>query len=390
MKVLIASYSRPVDENRVNAQVNAFLNDGWQVETLGFGQLTFEGVSAHHEISEHSGIRQNSVWRLFLHLMMSNVLRYRLLVAYRMPRSLLNSGKFDLLILHDLQLLPMITVRARRGSTCTSRVIQVDLHEFHEYVTPNVGIFRNKFIDRKFRNYHTWLLRTLSTPAIDLITVVSPRIGNHYRKNLGTREPLVIRNCAPFEDLVAQKIDPFNIKLVHHGKAAPNRGLETLINVGKNLRDNISLSLMLTGDMEYIAQLQALASGFPRIRFIQPVKITEVAQKLNQFDAEVIFFPPATNNLKFMSPNKFFEALQGRIAVISGPSPEIVDLINEIGNGLHTNSWDTHELINVLNGLDANELLRFKSNADKYSKLLSSERETSKIIDSINAIVLDR
>lgn len=374
----------------MNAQVKSFMDSGWQVETLGYGEESFDGVSAHHIILEHYGLRKFTLVRLFVHLTMSNSWRFQILVKYRLPKYLRTSPKYDLLILHDLQLLPIIRDKGRSRRTTSAKRVMVDLHEFHEYSGPSLSILQCKTIDRRFRAYHKWLLSTLTLPSIDLITVVSPRIGTHYKVNIGTREPLVIRNCAPYENLNVRNVDPEEIKLIHHGKAAPNRGLELLIDVAKNLGDNVSLSLMLTGDKEYITQLQALASGFPRIRFIQPVKITEVAQKLNQFDAEVIFFPPATNNLKFMSPNKFFEAIQGRIAVISGPSPEIVDLINEIGNGLHTNSWDTQELINVLNGLDANELLRFKSNADKYSKVLSSERETSKIIDSINAIGLDR
>jgi hypothetical protein len=60
----------------------------------------------------------------------------------------------------------------------------------------------------------------------------------------------------------------------------------------------------------------------------------EIVMKIRTFDAQLVWFPPVSENMHLCLGNKFFEAIQGHLALISGPSPSMAPLIEKYGSSV--------------------------------------------------------
>ena len=371
-RALIASYSNPNEENRVKSQLNALTTAGWEVDTLGFGYERLSNVCQHFSISDHKGLRKYQAIRFLVHILCRNQLIFNFLVNYRIAQNGINYTKYDLIVIHDLQILPLVNQVCKNGST--ARVINVDVHEMHEYSVTSPNSLLIRLASRRLRAYHKWLLNHIDHSVIDLITTVGNEIANHYKK-LSSSTVRVIRNCPLYVDQLVGEVDELEIKLIHHGKAARNRNLEILIDACRLLKPEFMLTFMLTGEQAYIDEIKSRCKEMPNINFIDPVEMNLVSRAISAFDMEVIFFPPVTRNLEYTFPNKFFEAIQGRLGVIAGPSIELERAIRELRNGVVASGWTASDLAESINKLSRNMVSMYKKNSDTAANELNSEKE---------------
>jgi hypothetical protein len=152
------------------------------------------------------------------------------------------------------------------------------------------------------------------------------------------------------------------------------------------LDKRFSLVLMVLGDDRSLAPLRshpAIAAG--RAVFREPVGVTQVASALNEYDLELIFFPPRFANNVYALPNKFFEAIQGRLGVIIGQSPEIVGFVRERGFGLIVDGWTGNDLADALNALTADQISEMKAAADRAALDLSAKGEGPRFLALVGA-----
>ena len=373
-RALIASYSNPNDENRVKSQLRVLKSNGWEVDTLGFGDEPINGVRHHFCISDYRGLRRSRFFRLAVHFGAFNAFGFRLLILSRLPKTKICYEEYDLIVIHDLQILPLVSVIYENGTSET--IVNVDLHEMHDYVPVLEDRSLGRLINKRLGNYHTWLLAHLNCSRIDLITTVGDEIAKQYGKDI-TKEIRVIRNCPPFLDQMPGPVNTSKVKLVHHGKAAKNRNLEILVEASCMLDDRFSLSFMLTGETEYIEELKTKCKEYANVLFIEPVEMSQVPKTISDFDMEIIFFLPVTRNLEFTFPNKFFEAVQGRLGIISGPSIELARIIEDLQNGVIVLGWTARDLADAINRLTISEIVKFKENSDKAARVLNAEHEWS-------------
>ena len=89
------------------------------------------------------------------------------------------------------------------------------------------------------------------------------------------------------------------------------------------------------------------------------------------------FLPNSTFNLQNALPNKFFEAVQARIGVITGPSPAMVTLVKEYGLGAVTEDFSVEALRATLEGLTAAEVADWKIAANAAAGPLSAESQVA-------------
>ena len=128
----------------------------------------------------------------------------------------------------------------------------------------------------------------------------------------------------------------------------------------------------------------------PAVRFRDPVPYTELVRTMSEYDASVVFFPPTTFNLRHTLPNKFFEAVQARIGLITGPSPAMVPLMEEYGLGAVTEDFSAASLRETLHGLTAGKISAWKKAADAAARPLSAESQVLAWQQAVEDIVSAR
>lgn len=378
---LLMTYAHPNAENRLKTQLTELLMLDFEVHTLGFGNHVLDGASKHFELPERPGLL-GFFWKAAIHLTRPPKHRFNTL---RFPKSVvakLEIHQYDLVVAHDLELLPAITASSCVPSAFSSALGQVDLHELHEFTSPASGILGFFWHVLKFRllPYHKWLFSQLQSDRIGLITVVNKSIGDWYVKHGHIKSFAEIRNAAPFVEISFESRDALGIRYLYHGKFAPKRGLENLVEASLNMNPGDSLTFMLTGDRGEIETFKRFAfDRNPRILFHPPVPMKEVSIEISAFDVEIIYFEPVTKNLFFTLPNKFFEAIQGRLAILSGPSPEIVRHIDEIGNGSHFKDWGSRNLASAIRGLNRERVEELRLRSHLAASDLNAQTEGKKL-----------
>jgi hypothetical protein len=375
------TYAPPDAENRLKTQLTELLKLEFEVHTLGLGNHVLDGASKHFELPEHPGLL-GFFWKAAIHLTMSPKHRFSKL---RFPKSVvakLEMHQYDLVVAHDLELLPAISSSSCAPSAFESALRQVDLHELHEFTAPASGILGFFWHVLKFRllPYHEWLFSQLQSDRIGLVTVVNKSIGDWYVQNGHIKSFEEIRNAAPFVEISLEPRDALGIKYLYHGKFAPKRGLENLVEASLNMNPGDSLTFMLTGDRGEIETFKRYAfDRNPRILFHPPVPMKDVSVRIAAYDVEIIYFEPVTKNLYFTLPNKFFEAIQGRLAILSGPSPEIVRHIDEIRNGSHFKDWGSPNLASAIRGLNRELVEKLRRRSHLAASNLNAQTEGKKL-----------
>jgi hypothetical protein len=109
-----------------------------------------------------------------------------------------------------------------------------------------------------------------------------------------------------------------------------------------------------------------------RINILPGVPLSDLIPIVNKYDLSVIVLsgviPGHLNSL----PNKLFESIQAKVAIITGPNPSMARLVQENGIGLVMNSWSVDDLVLTLGQVSKRTIEVFKSNTMVASQTLSS------------------
>jgi glycosyltransferase involved in cell wall biosynthesis len=314
---------------------------------------------------------------LIFNALLSPRARFRGVVEKYLPKTELEGNAYDLVIVNDHHLLPWVV--AEISSFAKGNVV-LDLHEV--YSGNGTSLAYKMLIAR----YDDWLLTFISSPVFTKYLTVAEGIADLYHDQYGIDRPGVIRNIAPFEKLEPSRVDPDNVVLVHHGYAAVERGIDIMLDAALLLDERFTLVLMVLGDERSLAPLRAhpaISAG--RAVFREPVGVTEVARTLNEYDLELIFFPPRFANNIYALPNKFFEAIQGRLGVVIGQSPEIVGFVREHGFGLIVDGWTGKDLARALNALTPEKIAEMKHAANRAAREFSTLGEGPRFLAEVGA-----
>lgn len=355
--LLILTFSPLRSDPRVLKQVELFKGK-YRVSTCAYGAAP-DGVEEHFALPEDSrgwpsdkiGLITRSYGRV-----------YGGLPAVQSAREILPKGRFDVIIANDLNTLPLaLELEPRLG-------VHADLHEFAP---------REKEDNLKWRLFIAPFMRWLCThylPLASSVTTVSQGIADEYTKDYGMPVK-VVTNAAPY---AAGQVRPVGekIRLIHSAAGQRYRKLENFVEAMKDAPDWLSLDMIvMPNEPDYVAELKAQAENVPAITFRDPVPYKELVKTLSDYDVSVVFLPPTNFNLKNALPNKFFEAVQARIALIVGPSPAMVGLVQEHGLGAITEDFSASSLRQTLLALTPEAINGWKQGADTAAKALSAESQ---------------
>lgn len=370
---LITCYSPVGSDARVTNQIRWLESAGYRVDILSRGPEHPDATGRQFWIGDPP-IRR---FRLALYYLLPPRARFRAFIEKEMPTAQLAGQKFDLIIVNDHHLLPWAV---NAVPAIAAGPVVLDLHELY---SGNGTALLYKLL---VAPYDDWLLTFISSPVFTKRLTVAEGIADIYRDDYGVPRPGVIRNVAPYEDLEPSQVDPERILLVHHGYAAVERGIDIMLDAMLQLDARFKLILMVLGDDTSLAPLRrhpAIAAG--RAEFREPVGVTEVARALNGYDLELIFFPPRFPNNKHALPNKFFEAVQGRLGIVIGDSPEIVGFVRDNGLGIVVEGWTAADLANAINALTTEQIVAMKLASARAASMLSTRGEGPRFLAEVGA-----
>lgn len=369
---LVICYSGVGSDARVTKQIRWLEAAGYRVDILSRGPEHPDATGTFFTIGEVQA-RLARITYAFL----PSRWRFERTVGRFIPQDELTGRSYDLIVVNDHHLLPWAV---NFLPSVANGPVVLDLHELYE--NNGTGLVYRLLV----AHYDKWLLSFIGNSVFTSHLTVAEGIADIYRDHYGLERPGVIRNVAFYEDLEPSEVDPNNITLVHHGYAAVERGIDIMLDAMLEADNRFHLVLMVLGDDRSMAPLRghpAVAAG--RATFREPVGVTEVARALNAYDLELIFFPPRFPNNKYALPNKFFEAVQGRLGVVIGDSPEIAPFVNEHGLGLTVDGWTGSDLAAALNKLSAEDIMKLKRASDAAAKELSTVGEGPRFLQYVGA-----
>ncbi|MYL56027.1 hypothetical protein GLW20_00720 [Virgibacillus halodenitrificans] len=363
-RIVIISFTDVLKDPRVNRQIR-FLKEDYEIVAIGEGNLQLDNVKVEKCLKESLTIKDKIVSGIKL---LSNQYEnyYWSLRHIKKCADILNAYKPDYIIANDIDTLP-VSIKHSNGAKV--------LFDAHEY-SPRQ--FEDRLKWRIFLQGYMKYLCKQYIPKADMMTTVCDGIAKEYSEKYNVN-PTVITNSPDYEALEPSKIEN-KIRIIHHGIAISSRKIENMINMMEYLDDRFELNLMLVANQQkYYKKLKQMASGNRNIKFLEPVPMREISKFINQFDMGLFLLEPVNFNYKNALPNKFFEYVQGRLAIAIGPSPEMKKLIDRYDLGVVSEDFTPKSLANVVNSVTIKEVSRYKKNANDAAFELSAKRNKKTI-----------
>jgi hypothetical protein len=372
-RVLVLSLTDLAIDPRVNRQIRA-LSDRYQVIAAGTAPPKIDGIQFFpipHPASRSFSRKAQSAVRLKL--------RQYEQYYWSQPQvhwclSELADTRASVIIANDIITLPLaLKLNSESG-------VILDAHEY----APRE--LEDRFTWRVFfQDYIDYLCRTYISKTRGMLTVCQS-IADAYRTNYGI-SPEVVMNAPPYHDLQPRQTNGELIRLIHHGGAIPSRRIELMIETLELLDPRFYLDLMLVPtDARYLDRLRLIAGKNPRVRLVPPVPMRDLPRYLNQYDLGLYLLPPKNLNDQLALPNKFFEFVQGRLAIAIGPSPEMARLTRQYDLGVVADDFTPRSLAKKLNQLDPKRIDYYKQRSNQAAKELCFERNSEVLVNMINRL----
>lgn len=271
----------------------------------------------------------------------------------------LRALEFDAVVANEVSALPM-AVRVAAG-----RPVIFDAHEWAIEEQAEKRWWRLLMAP-----YVDTLLRD-AAPAIAGAMTVSPGIASLYRERYGI-ECALVTNAPPEAALEPSAVGE-TIGMVHHGIAERARRLEVMAAGVAAAGEPWALDLMLVGgDAAYLQRVTSTTADLPNVQVVEPVSPREITRTINAYDVGVYLLRDRQVNQRLALPNKFFEFVQARLAVVVGPSPEMASLVRRYGFGVVADDFTAEALQRALSGLTREDIERMKLAAHRAAPLLSA------------------
>jgi len=377
-KIMIISLSNLANEPRVYRQIR-LLRDKYEISTVGFKKNGLENGTFYRVRVEKNILLRVIYWFMLIFKMFEKAywLRYKK-KGYNRLLKLLSNKKFDLIIAHDINTLPL-AFRISNGAK-----ILFDAHEYH------IGRFNDLFLWRMILQNREKYFCDKYLKHCDKVITVCDSIANEYSKNFDI-VPEIITNATDYVDLKPSQVNKKSVKLIYHGRAFSSRKIENVINTMKYLDERYSLDLMLVNnhsknEIIYTNKLKCLAKG-KKINFLKPVLMKEIVKQTNKYDIGIFILEPTSESYNFALPNKFFEFIQARLAIAIGPSPEMAKIVKKYDLGIVTNDFNPKTMARELNNLTEDKIMYYKNQAYKIAYEMSSAKEMEKLDDIITKLL---
>lgn len=379
-RILILSFSPIARDPRVLRQIRVLSTLG-DVVSCGYG-------NAPDDVLDHIPIPESlKPWRTdfkSVALMLASRRFRRLYFQSERVQLVLRSirpGSMDVVVANDAIAVPLaLKLNPRRG-------VHADLHEF----APRQGEHKLQW-KLLVGPLMDWACRSL--PLVDSISTVAPGIADAYARRYSVRQPVVVPNATAYRPDFEPTTVGTPYRLVHTGVAGRARKIEVMIDAvaRANVRrpGTATLDLVLVpGDQSYIDDLAVRAAAVPggAVRVLPPVSFAEIVPMLRAYDIGIFLCPPSTFNLRHALPNKLFEFIQARLAVLIGPSPEMESIVRKHGVGWVAADFGAGSAADILNVITPADVEAKKAASHAGARELSSEQLSVPWLTSVRALL---
>lgn len=379
VNMLVMCRADPADNPRPNRIIRLLNERGYSVDLLSYADSLELKIQNFYVLSPTDFSFFGKVLRLCLMVITALVvkiignagqlavrlsdLRYKL---FRIDGNIRNKN-FEWIIVEDLQLLPLAF------RICKNAKVLFDAREFYPRQNEENLLFR--LLEHPLRNL---LCREYLKLCHKRVTV-SQGLAAAYKTNFGV-DMTVIKSTPFYQEIPVKPTGTNKIRMVHHGRANRNRNLQNMIEVVRRLDSRFVLDFFLVGTKQDIAKLKREAKGCARIRFCEPVAFDQIVSMLNSYDIGFFYVEPSTLNLLHCLPNKFFEFIQARLAVVIGPSPNMAEIVRQFDCGLISEGFTVDSMVETLRSLTPEIVDRMKRNSDRAARELCYEKEGKKLL----------
>lgn len=371
---------------RVLRQIDA-LSESFDVTVAGFGP--FADSRVRFESLGDFGPERSQRWKAgrfwqLLEVGLCAVRFYSLSYWVLHPAHLrfkryIENAYFDLILINDSEGVAVVT-RFARGNP-------VVIHDQHEYWP---DLFINPLKRWAVAGYRHWYVKKYLVTLPHWITVAEG-IGELYQNSFGLTQPVIITNAPGFVELEPSEVADGRIELVYHGIWDPGRGIEVMIEALSRVPKHFHLNLIIVGHGKN--HLRAVAQQLQvvdRVHFIDPVPPRDISTYINGFDVALILNMPVNDSEKYALPNKVFESIQGRLALVVGPSPEIAKVVTEGECGIVLEDFTPESLSKNLEGLSKSDIEHFKERSGFLARSLSAHENATILRGLVSELLTDR
>ncbi len=378
---LVLSYSNIETDPRVRRQIDWLSQLGWTVDTLGLGPASSPQTRDHFAISQPKSWVSKRIPLAFAHLFLTNSRLFQRLLVSRIPDQLvsrLRRTEYDLVLFNEFEFAPWANW-IRTNSHGNKRVrIHLDIHEYRQ-PRQRWSSLGGWISGRQYR----WTRNAIGSTAFDSRTVVCEPIGDLYSEEFGFERPGLLRNIPPYVSQKASRVDPQNIRLLFHGMASFARGFTEILDAMRTLPNHFSMTFMLMPNEKVHSWLREQIANHPardRLHIVPPAPMRQIAEWINEYDVELIFYRPSSQNLEFALPNKFFESIQGRLALVVAEGKTMAPIVREWGIGVVTEGYEGKDLLATLLALTPAKVQEMKEASNRAAEALNAEVEGKNFI----------
>ncbi len=283
--------------------------------------------------------------------------------------------KMDLIIIEDITLLPFGIEYIKKHPQTR---LMIDLREFYPLEYENDAKWMATF--GKFFQF----LCEQYLKYVDIALCVSKGIAKRYKKDFGL-DSKIFYSFPPFHNYNPSPLSQ-PISLIYHGFLSTDRNSQNLIKLAKSLDERFHIYIMgLSNQAGFLESLKTNLTD--NISFIEPVEMNEIINFTQQFDIGLLTLSPNSFNNANAMPNKFFEYIQARLAVISTPIPSIIPWMKQYKFGKCAKGFEAKDLARCLNKLSNEEILDFKMSSNKAAHKLNTLENQKKILDIIKNLL---
>lgn len=296
-----------------------------------------------------------------------------------LKEQLLSTPSLSLLIVEDITLLPFALLYKEQNPKSK---VMIDLREFYPLEYENDP----KWL-ASFGAFFEYLCSTF-LPKVDFALTVSEGIAKKYKETYGLNCTLFL-SLPPYFPLIPSKNE--KIRLIYHGLISVDRESENLLEIASHLREGIEMNLMvLSNHPHFLQEFKHRAQKIPNLTLHPPVRLEEIIPFTSQFDVGLITLKPNGFNNTYALPNKFFEYIQARLALLTTPLPSLKPLIEQYSLGKCSKDFSTRSIIESINSLSLEEIQTYKQNASIASQKLNLSSNQVKILEIIQKLLGER
>ncbi|MBW6440680.1 glycosyltransferase [Patescibacteria group bacterium] len=158
-----------------------------------------------------------------------------------------------------------------------------------------------------------------------------------------------------------------NFQVLFIGKYIPLHGLEYIIKASKLLENEKDIKFKMVGSGQLYHKIRRLSDKLEikNIDFIKWIEYNDLVNEINKADTVLGIFGGTDKSLRVI-PNKVFQAVACKKAVITGDSPAIRELFEDGENIMLCENRNAEALKNAILKLKSNEKLREKIAENGY------------------------